>query len=137
MLYCLPIAGLTSVSSVTWSIYSPYLAAPAGSQLAGVPKFSANIWGVQDLPLNIPGKPSIGLGVVYVGDRVATTPNVNGLILPAYTTVDMGLFYKIDRVDLALNIKNLTNSTVINSVQGRYVARQPGTSYLATAGITF
>jgi iron complex outermembrane receptor protein len=111
--------------------------APAGSPLAGVPKFSANIWGVQDLPLNIPGKPSIGLGVVYVGDRVATTPNINGLMLPAYTTVDMGLFYKIDRVDLALNIKNLTNATVLNSVQGMYVARQPGTSYLATAGITF
>lgn len=130
-------SGINATTTQQSRNFATATTAPAGSQLAGVPKFSANIWGVQDLPLNIPGKPSIGLGVVYVGDRVATTPNVNGLILPAYTTVDMGLFYKIDRVDLALNIKNLTNSTVINSVQGMYVARQPGTSYLATAGITF
>ena len=114
-----------------------YDSAPVGTQLAGVPKFSANIWGVQDLPLDIPGKTSFGLGVVYVGDRNATTPNTNGLILPSYTSVDAGLFYKIDRVNLALNVKNLTNATVMNTSQGAFVSRQPGISYLATAGINF
>lgn len=111
--------------------------APAGTQLAGVPKFSANAWGVQDLPLNFAGKTSVGLGVVYVGDRVANTPNTNGLILPSYTTIDAGLFYKIDRINLALNVKNITNSTVLNSSQGAFVVRQPGTSYLLTAGMNF
>jgi len=111
--------------------------APAGSPLAGVPKFSANIWGVQDLPINIPGKTSFGLGVVYVGDRTATTPNTNGLILPSYTTVDAGLFYKIEKINLALNVKNITNAAVLNSSQNTFVSRSPGTSYLLTAGMNF
>ena len=114
-----------------------YASAPAGTPLAGVPKFSANVWGVQDLPIDIPGKASVGVGVVYVGDRVATTPNVNGLILPSYTTVDLGLFYRINQVSLAVNVKNLTNATVLNTSQGAFVSRQPGTSYLATGSIHF
>lgn len=129
--------GINATTTQTTFNSAAYAPVPAGTQLAGVPKFSANIWGVKDLSLDIPGKPSIGLGVVYVGDRMATTPNTNGLILPSYTTVDAGIFYKIDRVDLALNVKNITNSTVLGTSQGAFVVRQPGTSYLVTAGITF
>ena len=132
------IANASGINATTIQANTNYATgqlAPAGTQLAGVPKFSANIWGVQDLPLNMNGQASFGLGVVYVGDRVANTPNTNGLIIPSYTTVDAGLFYKIDRINLALNVKNLTNSTVLSSAQGAFVLRQPGISYLATAGI--
>jgi iron complex outermembrane recepter protein len=134
------IANASGINATTIQANTNYATgqlAPAGTQLAGVPKFSANIWGVQDLPLNMNGQASFGLGVVYVGDRVANTPNTNGLIIPSYTTVDAGLFYKIDRINLALNVKNLTNSTVLSSAQGAFVLRQPGISYLATAGINF
>ncbi len=134
------IANASGINATTIQVNTNYATgqlAPAGTQLAGVPKFSANIWGVQDLPLNMNGQTSVGLGVVYVGDRVANTPNTNGLIIPSYTTVDAGLFYKIDRINLALNVKNLTNSTVLSSAQGAFVLRQPGISYLATAGINF
>lgn len=134
------IANATGINAtVTSATYNPNVGAtaPAGTQLFGVPKFSANVWGVQDLPIEVPGKVSAGLGVVYVGDRNATTPNTAGLVMPSYTTVDLGIFYKIDKVNLALNVKNLTNATVLNSVQGAYIARQPGTSYLVTAGINF
>jgi outer membrane receptor protein involved in Fe transport len=134
------IANATGINAKTTQATTNYATselAPAGTQLAGVPKFSANAWGVQDLPLEIKGKTSIGLGVVYVGDRVANTPNTNGLILPSYTTIDAGLFYKIDRINLALNVKNITNATVLNSAQGAFVVRQPGTSYLLTAGMNF
>ena len=134
------IANASGINATTIQANTNYATgelAPAGTQLAGVPKFSANIWGVQDLPLNFSGKTSIGLGVVYVGDRFANTPNVSGLIIPAYTTVDAGLFYKVDRVNLALNVKNLTNSTVLSSSQGAFVLRQPGVNFLVTAGINF
>jgi iron complex outermembrane recepter protein len=134
------IANASGINATTIQANTNYATgqlAPAGTQLAGVPKFSANIWGVQDLPLDFSGKTSFGLGVVYVGDRVANTPNTNGLVIPAYTTVDAGLFYKINRINLALNVKNITNSTVLSSAQGAFVLRQPGISYLATAGINF
>jgi iron complex outermembrane receptor protein len=130
-------SGINATTIQASSIYETGAIAPAGTPLAGVPKFSANIWGVQDLPLDVKGKPSIGLGVVYVGDQPANTPNTNGLVIPSYTTVDAGLFYKIDRINLALNVKNITNATVLSSAQGAFVLRQPGISYLATAGINF
>jgi outer membrane receptor protein involved in Fe transport len=130
-------SGINATTIQASSIYETGQIAPAGTQLAGVPKFSANIWGVQDLPLEVRGKPSIGLGVVYVGDQLANTPNTNGLVIPSYTTVDAGLFYKIDRINLALNVKNITNATVLSSAQGAFVLRQPGINYLATAGINF
>jgi len=130
-------SGINATTIQANTNYSTGALTPAGTQLSGVPKFSANIWGVQDLPLNFSGKTSFGLGVVYVGDQTATTPNINGLIIPAYTTVDAGLFYKVDRINLALNVKNLTNSTVLSSAQGAFVLRQPGINYLVTAGINF
>jgi iron complex outermembrane receptor protein len=132
------IANATGINAtVTSATRNSLGTAPAGTPLYGVPKFSANVWGVQDLPLEVPGKVSAGLGVVYAGSSNATIPNTAGLVMPSYTTVDAGIFYKIDKVNLALNVKNLTNATVLNSVQGAYVARQHGTSYLATAGINF
>ena len=113
------------------------VASNVGQNIYGVPNFSANIWGVQDLKFDIPGKLSFGLGAVYVGQRAGATPNTNGYYLPEYTTIDAGIFYKIDRVNLALNVKNITNATVLNSAQGALTYRSPGTNYLLTAGIHF
>jgi iron complex outermembrane receptor protein len=113
------------------------VASNVGQNIYGVPKFSANIWGVQDLKFDIPGKLSFGLGAVYVGQRAGATPNPYQYYLPEYTTVDAGVFYKIDKVNLALNVKNLTNATVLNSSGGTMTYRSPGTNYLLTAGINF
>jgi iron complex outermembrane receptor protein len=113
------------------------VASNVGQNIYGVPNFSANIWGVQDLKFDIPGKLSFGLGAVYVGQRAGATPNTNGYYLPEYTTIDAGIFYKIDKVNLALNVKNITNATVLNSAQGALTYRSPGTNYLLTAGIHF
>ncbi len=51
--------------------------ANVGARLYGVPQFSANFWGMQDLPLDIPGKVSLGAGAVYVGQRAAAVPNLS------------------------------------------------------------
>ena len=111
--------------------------ANVGARLYGVPQFSANFWGMQDLPLDIPGKVSLGAGAVYVGQRAAAVPNLSYFTLPEYTSIDAGIFYKIDRVNLALNVKNITGATILNSIQGTGVNRYAGTTYLATAGINF
>ena len=124
-----------------WGVYlyceAFSVASNVGQNIYGVPHFSANIWGVQDLKFDIPGKLSFGLGAVYVGQRAGATPNTNGYYLPEYTSFDAGIFYKIDKVNLALNVKNLTNATILNSAQGALTYRSPGTNYLFTAGINF
>jgi iron complex outermembrane receptor protein len=108
-----------------------------GQQMYNVPKFSSNLWAVQDIPADIPGKLSAGLGFVQVGQRQALISSTNSLMMPSYTTYDAGIFYKIDRVNLALNVKNFTNAKVYNSVDSLAIWRQPGTTYLLTAGMQF
>jgi iron complex outermembrane receptor protein len=108
-----------------------------GQQMYNVPKFSSNLWAVQDIPADIPGKLSAGLGFVQVGQRQALISSTNSLMMPSYTTYDAGIFYKIDRVNLALNVKNFTNAKVYNSVDSYAIWRQPGTTYLLTAGMQF
>jgi len=113
---------------------------PVNSRMPGVPNFTANLWGVQDIPLGIPGKFSAGIGGVYVGERAAALPNLTYFTLPSYATMDAALFYKYKTLSLALNGKNLTNSTVINTMgptqtSGNGVVRMPGSSWLVTLGV--
>lgn len=108
-----------------------------GSSLTGVPKFSANLWAVQDLRLDISGKLSAGAGVVHVGERAAAIPNLSYFALPSYNSVDLGLFYNLDNVDIALNIKNINNAVILNSQEGDNVMRQAGRNFLLTVGMHF
>jgi len=128
---------IANATGLNAKITQDAIASNVGQNIYGVPNFSANIWGVQDLKFDIPGKLSFGLGAVYVGQRAGATPNTNDYYLPEYTSIDAGIFYAIDKVNLALNVKNLTNATILNSSQGALTYRSPGTNFLLTAGIHF
>ena len=129
------VANATGLNTKVTSDPTGYFA--IGQQLYNVPNFSSNLWAVQDIPADIPGKLSAGLGFVQVGQRQALISSTNSLMMPSYTTYDAGIFYKIDRVNLALNVKNFTNAKVYNSVDSYAIWRQPGTTYLLTAGMQF
>lgn len=94
-----------------------------GNSLYGVARHNFNVWGVQSLPWGGPGKLSLGAGVVHVSDRPADSSN-SGFTLPAYTRVDLGLFYKLAPWDLALNLKNVTDAKVFDTAEGYFVQRQ-------------
>ena len=128
---------IANATGMNAKITQDAVATNVGQAFYGVPNFSANVWGVQDLKFDIPGKLSFGLGAVYVGQRAGATPNSMGYFLPEYTSIDAGIFYRIDKVNLAINVKNLTNATILNSSQGALTYRSPGTNYLLTAGINF
>ena len=128
---------IANATGMNAKITQDAVATNVGQAFYGVPNFSANVWGVQDLKFDIPGKLSFGLGAVYVGQRAGATPNSMGYFLPEYTSIDAGIFYRIDKVNLAINVKNLTNATILSSSQGALTYRSPGTNYLLTAGINF
>ncbi len=108
-----------------------------GDRLYGVPRFSANAWGLYDMPLTmIPGKLSAGFGIVHVGEREATLPNFN-LNLPAYTRFDMGLFYKYEKLRLALNLRNLTDEKYYETLENFAVQRQAPFNWAVTVGYDF
>jgi outer membrane receptor protein involved in Fe transport len=109
----------------------------AGSKLYGAPEFAINVWGIKDLNLDLPGKASVGMGLVHVAERSATTPNTAGLNLPSYTSVDLGVFYKVNKINVAFNAKNVTNAKIIDPIQNMFVSRRPNANYLLTVGVQF
>lgn len=110
--------------------------ANVGSSLYGVARSNFNLWGVQELPKWLPGQLSAGAGVVRVGERTADNVG-SGFVLPAYTRIDLGLFYKIDRFDFAINLKNANNARIFDTADGYFVQRQAPRNVTLTAGLKF
>ena len=85
--------------------------AQPGARLANSAKNSFHIWTSYEIA-SVPGL-STGLGVVYVGDRAGNLPtsgvalNQKIIDLPAYTTVDLGVYYTWDRYKVAFKVGNL------------------------------
>ena len=103
-----------------------------GNSLYGVAKSNLNIWGVQQVNNNL----SLGAGFVKVGKRTGDNYG-SGYTLPGYERIDLGVFYKLNKVDLALNVKNLNNARIFDTVDGWFVQRQAPRNVTLTAGMKF
>lgn len=87
-------------------ITSTTSAAPAGREAPLVPDFSASVWN----RVAITDRLDVAFGVIHQGEQFASISNA--VVLPSYTRVDAGLFYALnDRIDLQLNVENLTDTT--------------------------
>ena len=81
-----------------------------GALLTNVPKHNAHLWTRYDVsegPLNGLGA---GLGVAYVSERAGLLPTATSkdtMPLPAYTTVDVALYYRFRDIDVTFKITNL------------------------------
>ena len=111
---------------------TPTSNANVGHSLYGVAKTNLNVWGVQQFN----SKLSFGAGFVKVGDRAADNAG-SGFMLPGYERIDLGVFYKLDKVDLALNVKNVNNARIFDTVDGYFVQRQAPRNITLTAGMKF
>jgi iron complex outermembrane receptor protein len=107
-------------------------ASNVGNSLYGVAKSNFNLWGVQQLNSTL----SLGAGFVKVGDRTFDNSG-SGQMLPGYQRIDLGVFYKLDKVDLALNVKNANNARIFDTVEGYWVQRQAPRNITLTAGMKF
>lgn len=110
----------------------------AGRRLPNVAKNAANLWSRYDFDNGF----GVGLGVTYTGQREGVLPtqanDLKPLDLPAYTVVDVGLYYTKERYSLNLKIGNLLNEKYFENSgagsQGR-VQIQPGQPrYLTLTG---
>ena len=131
---------LTVIANYAWLDYAkvtqdnnPSL---VGNSLYGVARHNFNVWGLQALPVGGPGLWSVGAGLVHVSDRPADNNN-SGFTLPAYTRMDLGLFYKLPQWDLALNVKNISDAKVFDTADGYFVQRQTPRSVLLSARFNF
>ena len=83
--------------------------AAQGKNATVTPEHSANVWLTKAIAQNW----TAGAGVNYVGERFADTYNT--VKLPAYTTMDAMISYKIKGLDLQLNIFNIFDKQYIAS----------------------
>lgn len=125
-----------------------------GARLDNTPRNAGNLFTRYNLPAGRLKGLGLSLGVIYVGDRqaiitnVARTVTVNPttgiatvtgpLVLPGYTRVDAGIYYKRGRFDYALNIGNAFDETYISGAIPADATRlSPGEPRKITLSIKF
>ncbi len=87
---------------------------PNGFNLAGTPDSNGSIWVMWDAQKWLPGF-SLGAGVRYVGESVSETAALE-YRTPSYTLGDIMLGYQVsENLDLALNIRNVTDKEYLTS----------------------
>jgi catecholate siderophore receptor len=83
-----------------------------GQTAALTPRNAAFVWAMKDLGNGF----SLGGGLNYVGARYASLSN--RVTLPSYLTADLAASYKVDRYEIALNVKNVTDRKHYISAHG-------------------
>jgi catecholate siderophore receptor len=81
-------------------------AAPAGRDVAQVPKHQLSLWNHYDFDDRI----GVGIGLYHQAKSFASISNA--VVLPSYTRVDAAAFFKIsDNLEAQLNVENLLGET--------------------------
>lgn len=113
-----------------------------GARETNSPDDALNFWTRYDFQGGALDNIGIGFGVSYIGKRVGFLPPANPgtepengtMPLPAYTTVDLGLYYKLKNIDLTVKVTNLFDKRYIESAGFTGdINLVPGTPRLLTA----
>jgi iron complex outermembrane receptor protein len=114
-----------TVLGITGSVY--------GTRPVGVATHAANLWSTYQIQGGPARGLTFGFGVTYKGDTFAD--GLNLLRVPSYTVFDAAVFYRIKRMDLAVNIRNLTNKTYFTNPT--FAGALPGDPLSAFGSIRF
>jgi catecholate siderophore receptor len=87
-------------------ISSTTTAAPAGREVAQVPRDQLSLWNRYDVTDRV----GLGLGIFHQASQFASISNL--VRLPAYTRIDAAVFFKLtDKISAQLNVENVGNIT--------------------------
>lgn len=109
---------------------------PVDDRLRGIPRNTASLWTTYELQSGDLQGLGFGLGLVYVGEREGRLPN-NDFELPSYFRTDTSLFYRRDRYEAAVSIKNLFDNREIYNTQGFFVTPAAPLTVLGTIKVKF
>lgn len=76
-----------------------------GNRLNNVPEHSASLWTTYEIQTGDFQGLGFGLGLFYIGERQGDLGNT--FDLPSYLRTDLAVFYRRDRLRLAVNVNNL------------------------------
>ncbi|MGG6266574.1 TonB-dependent siderophore receptor [Leptolyngbya sp. AN03gr2] len=85
---------------------------PVGNRLQGVPEHQASLWTTYQIQSGSLRGLGFGLGLFYVGERQGNL--ANSFTLGDYFRTDASLFYRRDRFNAAVNIRNLFDIDYFN-----------------------
>uniref|UniRef100_UPI0030DBA65A TonB-dependent siderophore receptor n=1 Tax=Oculatella sp. LEGE 06141 TaxID=1828648 RepID=UPI0030DBA65A len=88
-----------------------------GNRLTNAPEHNINLWTTYEIQSGDLRGLGFGLGLFYIGDRAGDLDN--SFDVPGYLRADAALFYRRDRLRVALNVKNLFDENYFVSVSGR------------------
>jgi iron complex outermembrane recepter protein len=107
-----------------------------GNQPNNVPRHSGSIWTTYQIQTGQLEGLGFGLGVFVVGDRKGDLANT--FELPGYTRTDASIFYRRDRWQAAVNVKNLFGVDYFeNAISRNSVSPGAPFTILGTVSISF
>jgi len=106
-----------------------------GKSLSNVPRQSASVFSIWEVPLANGGSWGAGGGLTYVGERAGNY--IDSFRLPSYTTVQLASYWNIDRHwRVTFNVNNLFDREYIASSYDRQWLT-PGAPRVATFGAVY
>ena len=87
-----------------------------GNRLENVPDHQASLWTTYEIQSGGLQGLGFGLGLFYVGERQGDLDN--SFSLSDYLRTDLALFYRRDRLKVALNFRNLFNTDYFRASNG-------------------
>jgi iron complex outermembrane receptor protein len=116
-----PIGGLSLIGNGVWM--DPETLSPAravnnvlgvnapiyGNRPVGVATNMGSLWTTYQIQTGLAQGLTFGFGVTYKGDSFADALNL--LRVPSYVVYDAAVFYRVKRMEVAVNVKNLTDKT--------------------------
>ena len=114
-----------AVLGITGSVY--------GTRPVGAATHAANLWSTYQIQNGLARGLTFGFGLTYKGDTFADSLNL--LRVPSYVVFDAAVSYRIKRMDLAVNIRNLTDKTYFTNAT--FAGALPGDPLSAYGSIRF
>ncbi len=107
---------------------------PVGDRFYGVPEHSVGLWTTYQIQQGSLQGLGFGLGVYYVDEQEVSLPNT--FAVPSYVRLDAALFYRLEKVRIALNFNNISDITYYE-LNGYNIDPKPPFTVLGTVSVTF
>jgi iron complex outermembrane recepter protein len=108
---------------------------PVGNRLANVPFNQASLWTTYTIQEGDLRGLGFGLGLFYIGERQSDLANT--VELPSYLRTDAALYYRRDRFNAAINIRNLFDIDYLSYAFGNGGQRGAPFTISGSIGWTF
>ncbi len=105
-----------------------------GTQLRGAPEHQASLWTTYEIQEGDLGGLGFGLGLFYVGERQGD--DLNSFQVDSYLRTDAALYYRKDRLNAAINVRNLFDTDYV-SIPFRQSAVQRGEPFEIVGSVSW